>query len=207
MIGLIILIVGVIYLVALVVVTRASYRWAKNKGLSKAKCRFAAAGGFLVVYLPVFWDHIPTLIAHQYYCETEAGFWQYKTVEQWKKENAATLKSSGDSKPPASSGKDGMYRFWTTNMFYTDLIKEMNYSHAISREEATFYDAASHQVISRSVNFWVGRSGNVIGAGGGLEDLRQAMIFGWGNRQCGEPSPTEKMRRLRAEFQVIGGAK
>jgi hypothetical protein len=87
MIGLIILIVGAIYLAVLVVVTRAAYRWAKNKGFSKAKCRLAAVGGFLVVYLPVFWDHIPTLITHQYYCSTEAGFWAYKTPEQWKAEN------------------------------------------------------------------------------------------------------------------------
>lgn len=87
MIGLIILIVGVIYCAVLVVATRAAYRWAKSKGFSKAKCWLAAMGGFLALYLPVFWDHIPTLIAHQYYCATEAGFWVYKTPEQWRKEN------------------------------------------------------------------------------------------------------------------------
>lgn len=87
MIGLIILIAGAIYLAVLVLVTRVAYRWAKNKGLSRIKCRLVAAGGFLAVYLPVFWDHIPTVIAHQYYCATEAGFWVYKTPEQWRKEN------------------------------------------------------------------------------------------------------------------------
>jgi hypothetical protein len=207
MIGLIILVVGIVYLALLIWTTRFTYRWAKAKGLSKRQCLLAGAGGFLAIYLPVFWDHIPTVIAHEYYCRTEAGFWVNKTPEQWKVENAVALKSSGNSKPPTSSGKDGIYRFWTTSRFYTDLVQEKYFAHAISREEATFYDAASHQLIARSVNFWVGRSGNVIGTGGNLEDLRQATIFGWGNRQCGESSPTEKMRRLRTEFQVLGEAK
>jgi len=38
-----------------------------------------------VMYNLVFWDFIPTLFAHKYYCETEAGFWVYQTPEQWKK--------------------------------------------------------------------------------------------------------------------------
>lgn len=98
MIGLVVLVVGAIYLVLLVLATRAAYRWAKGKGLSKAKCRLAAAGGFLAVYLPVFWDHIPTLVAHKYYCAKDAGFKVFKTIEQWKAENpgvAENLKSYG----------------------------------------------------------------------------------------------------------------
>jgi len=87
MFGLAVLVVGVIYLVLLIAVTRFAYSAAKKHGYSKAKCRMAAAVGFLTVCLPVFWDHIPTVVAHQYYCSTEAGFWEYMTVEQWKKEN------------------------------------------------------------------------------------------------------------------------
>lgn len=103
MIGLIILVIGVIYLAALVVVSRSAYRLAKNKGLSKTKCRLAAAGGFLVIYLPVFWDHIPTLLAHNYYCSSEAGLWVYKTPEQWKKENQGAAETLTDSE---------LSRFW-----------------------------------------------------------------------------------------------
>lgn len=45
----------------------------------------------LIMYLIVFWDHIPTLVMHSYYCETEAGFWVYKTPEEWGRENPAEL--------------------------------------------------------------------------------------------------------------------
>jgi hypothetical protein len=39
------------------------------------------------MYHLVFWDFIPTLIVYKYYCSTKAGFWVYKTPEQWKAEN------------------------------------------------------------------------------------------------------------------------
>lgn len=50
-------------------------------------------GVAVVLYLAVFWDHIPTVLAHKYYCETEAGFWVYKTPEQWKKENPGVMET------------------------------------------------------------------------------------------------------------------
>ena len=48
---------------------------------------------FLVVFLPIFWDWIPTVVAHKYYCATEAGFWIYKTPEQWKKDNPQAMEN------------------------------------------------------------------------------------------------------------------
>jgi hypothetical protein len=86
-IGLIILVVGIIYFMLLVWATRASYRWAKGKGFSKVRRYATAFGGFLVVYLPVFWDAIPTFVANRYFCVTEAGFTVFTTIEQWKAAN------------------------------------------------------------------------------------------------------------------------
>ncbi|MFZ3086873.1 MAG: hypothetical protein WA123_02295 [Methylotenera sp.] len=58
--------------------------YAKRHGKSAKRWGWGAALG---MYLLVFWDWIPTVVAHKYYCATEAGFWVYKTPEQWKKEN------------------------------------------------------------------------------------------------------------------------
>jgi hypothetical protein len=58
----------------------------------RGKWRWALVG-FLVVYLPIFWDWIPTVVAHKYYCEKEAGFWVYKTVDQWKAENPGVMET------------------------------------------------------------------------------------------------------------------
>ena len=45
----------------------------------------------LVMYNVVFWDWIPTVLVHKYYCETEAGFWVYKTVDEWRAENPGVM--------------------------------------------------------------------------------------------------------------------
>ncbi len=42
---------------------------------------------FILMYLLIAWDQIPTYLVHQYYCKNWAGFYEYKTVEQWKKEH------------------------------------------------------------------------------------------------------------------------
>lgn len=94
MIGLIVLIVIGVYLAAFYLVVRATVRWARNNGRSTKRWGWIAA---LAMYLPVFWDHIPTVLLHQYLCATEQGFWVYKTVEEWQQENpgvAETLRWS-----------------------------------------------------------------------------------------------------------------
>lgn len=82
-----------LYVIVLGAVTWFAYRWAAKRGLSRVKCWLAAGGGFLAMYLAVFWDHVPTLIVHKYRCEKEAGFWIYKTIEQWKKENPSVTET------------------------------------------------------------------------------------------------------------------
>ena len=48
-------------------------------------------GAAFVMYNLVFWDWLPTVYAHKYYCEKEAGFWVYKTLDQWKAENPGVM--------------------------------------------------------------------------------------------------------------------
>ena len=92
MFGLIVFGLLAIYLVVLAWATRQGWRWGiEKKGWTGRKRWLGAAIGFLIVYLPVFWDWIPTVVAHKYYCEKEAGFWVYKTLDQWKAENPGVM--------------------------------------------------------------------------------------------------------------------
>lgn len=84
MIGLMILLFFVVYLAVLVWVTRSTASWATRN--NRSPWRWGALAVF-VMYNLVFWDFIPTLVTHKYYCSNEAGFWVYKTPEQWKLEN------------------------------------------------------------------------------------------------------------------------
>ncbi|MDT8375736.1 MAG: hypothetical protein RQ867_03245 [Mariprofundaceae bacterium] len=82
--GLVIFGVMALYLIVSIIVVTVAARAAKKRGKSPW---YWGAGAALVMYLIPFWDWIPTVVAHKYYCSTEAGFWVYKTVDQWKAEN------------------------------------------------------------------------------------------------------------------------
>lgn len=84
MLGLMVIAVGVIYLLISIAVVFFGARMATRFG-TKAWKGGALAG--LAMYLLVFWDHIPTLAAHKYYCSRYAGFTVYKTLQEWKEEN------------------------------------------------------------------------------------------------------------------------
>ena len=84
MMGLMVLGFFAVYLALSVWAVKAASGWAKAN--NKKPWLWGGIAAF-VMYNLIFWDLIPTLIAHKYYCETQAGFWVYKTPEQWVKEN------------------------------------------------------------------------------------------------------------------------
>jgi len=84
----------VAYLGVLAPATYVGYRWAKSR--NRPECLF----------------RLPTLIAYEWYCRKEAGFHNYKTIDQWKRENpgaieaiqAAQAKQGGASLPRSGGG-------------------------------------------------------------------------------------------------------
>jgi hypothetical protein len=87
--GLVIILALGLYLAIAIGVVLWAISYAKKNGKSAARWGWGAALG---MYLLVFWDWLPTVVAHKYYCATEAGFWVYKTPEQWMKENPGVMK-------------------------------------------------------------------------------------------------------------------
>lgn len=194
MIGLIILVVGAIYLAVLVKVTCSAYRWAKNKGLSKAKCQLAATGGFLAVYLPVFWDHIPTVIMHQYYCATEAGYWVYKTPDQWKRENpgvAEALIHSGVPQDRLDSESKSRIRY--LNERFEDRV---SYQHLrfipVTISTSVVVDRKSDEVLAKHVTAGAGYGNMMVG-----NDWRSIKFW------LGLGSCEGETLRLRGQYESI----
>ena len=201
--GLVVFAAIALYLIVSIVVIVLSARTAKKKGRSPWRW---GGGAALVMYLLVFWDLIPTVVAHQYYCGKEAGFRVYKTLSQWKAENAGVVETLSEKNKPQTTGKGGQFRYWTTQRFYTDR-KQTPIMHGVLREEERFFDANSGQLLAQSIDFLRGQSGNVFAMGGGLDDYRQALVLGWGDRGCGDTKPSERMRIFRHEFQKLGEGK
>lgn len=82
--GFVIVVVGAVYLLISIGVVAWAVSHAKKTGKSAKRWGWSAA---LVMWLIPFWDWLPTVAVHQYYCATESGFWVYKTIDQWKVEN------------------------------------------------------------------------------------------------------------------------
>ena len=82
--GLVILGVLTLYFLLSVVVVIGAINHAKMNGKSVKRWGWGTA---IVMYLIPFWDWIPTVAVHHYYCAKESGFWVYKTLDQWKVEN------------------------------------------------------------------------------------------------------------------------
>lgn len=85
MIGLLYLLAFAVYLAIAIVVVFAVVRWAKRTGRSPKKWGWGAAIG---MYLVVFWDHLPTVVAHKVLCELKPGTYIHITAEQWARAHA-----------------------------------------------------------------------------------------------------------------------
>jgi len=85
---------------AFMVVVPLAIVYAKRTAGSKWRW---GVGAFLLVFLPIFWDWLPTVATHQYYCAKDSGFWVYKTLEQWKDENPGVMETLVYNKGEPSS--------------------------------------------------------------------------------------------------------
>ena len=117
--------------------------------------------GFLLVYLLIFWDWIPTVVAHKYYCSTEAGFWVYKTPEQWKKENLGVMETLVANKTPVlvSHQDDGGNNWsytekWNQRINYISITTNYGpFFSNIRRSTTEIIDAKNTTVLGRCVDF------------------------------------------------------
>lgn len=146
-----------LYLLLLVWATRRGWRWAQERGWQGRKRWLGAAYGFLIVYLPVFWDWIPTIVAHKYYCETQAGFWVYKTPEQWEKENPGVMEGLVANKGYPSIHEGDMVNYTTTNFLnqrFNLIVKHQGplFLHRWKREDALI-DTKTNEILARYVDF------------------------------------------------------
>jgi len=112
MIGLLMLLALGLYLAISAGVVTWTVRWAKHNG--RGVWRWGIAAGF-AMYLLVFWDHIPTLILYKHYCATKAGFWVYKTPEQWKAENPGVAETLTWKRIPQQFTRPGIDRGYKLN--------------------------------------------------------------------------------------------
>lgn len=164
--GLVILGTLALYLLISVFVVIGAIMHAKKTGKSAVRWGFGAA---LVLYLIPFWDWIPTVAVHQYYCKKEAGFRVYKSLDQWKQENPGVMEiltAKTITVPDRNEITDEDN--WKSTFYLNQRIHLTN-SHAGPlplhrwRTESTLVDVKSNAVLVRAVDFYTAQTR----AGGG----------------------------------------
>src|SRR5690606_21260880 len=137
-----------------------------------------AAVFFLIMYLIPFWDLIPTLVMHKYYCSTQAGFWVYKTPEEWVSENPDAAKTIINyEKSKIERPANGKIRFFINERLVEEVDRSVEAFHAITREEMAFFDSKDNSVLIKKINFIFGRGSSSINSGGDLEGWRRFFVF------------------------------
>lgn len=187
MLGLAVLGILAVYLLVSGLVVWLAARWAKRR--DRRPWVWGGVAAF-AMYNLVFWDLIPTLVVHKYYCATEAGFWVYKTPEQWAKENPGGLERLSQRADPSAENLNKLplpantNRTGLTQRFFKDVTEEKVFLSMHKRGEK-FYDAESSGLIASSVEFILGSGSASFVSGGTVEGWRQALVFGWlPTRQC-----------------------
>ncbi|KAF0161268.1 MAG: hypothetical protein FD157_4150 [Rhodocyclaceae bacterium] len=156
--GIILLAIAGLYLLVSLGVVIGAMAYARKAGKSPKRWGWSAA---LVMYLIPFWDWIPTVAVHQYYCATEAGFWVYKTPEQWMKENPGVMEGLVEDRVTQSSriGNDAnhidtrslnQYFYWTTEKHQAVVAL------SIYRWQDELAEKRNRQAVARRIGFSVG---------------------------------------------------
>jgi hypothetical protein len=118
-----------------------------------------------IMYSLLFWDWIPTVAVKQYYCSTQAGFWVYKTADQWKAENPEILATLSKPLPTGSpkeskqlDGGQGEVDTFHRNERFDLIVKRQDMSQLlpIIRKEEIIRDVKKNEVLARYVDFSTG---------------------------------------------------
>lgn len=161
MFGLIVIAVFAVYLAVSIFVVRLVARKAKAKGRSAKRWGIAAA---LLMYLLVFWDHIPTLVLHHYYCATKAGFWVYKTPEQWMAENPGVAETlTWREVSPSFHNPDGSWGFRVNERFIWKHEQQKAVVLPVFLDIESIVDMKNEEILVKRVSVWSGYGSLALG--------------------------------------------
>lgn len=168
-------------------------------GALQQKAAAFASLGFLAVYLPVFWNHVPVVLAHRSMCARDAGFQIRVQPAQWIAQNRDKLISASFAEPDKTSEakqlSDGYYR----STYFAGLLASETGSTrqevlgiAIERTEVRIRDVQTSSVLATLVNYQLG----------GRDDVRPWFAgntcYGHGDDGAPWPQLIEFHRRLKA---------
>lgn len=191
MTGLVVIPAVLLYLLLSIVVVYLAIRYARKSGRSAKRWGW---GAVLVMYLIPFWDWLPTVATHHYYCAKDAGFWVYKTVDQWKAENPGVANRLHFKLQASRTGYGELYVLNERFAVEVHRKKAISFLPTTITEER-LVDVGNGNVLAKAVRV----GSNVNPAADGLRGYK----FWLGSKPC----VTEGMEKLTAEIERMGDKK
>ena len=158
--------VGAAALYALVLLTGITWTWrtTRSAGGSRPRAVGYSAIAFLVLYLPVFWNHLPIAIVYRAACERDAGFHVEVPVALWLDVNRERLASVRGTDLEQTTESRTTVTGASRYEFFGRLLARENISTSherfgmeFNRAESRVLDTASGAELSRRVDYSVGR--------------------------------------------------
>jgi hypothetical protein len=163
MLGLMYLGAAALYLTLMFYVVRWAWRTGRAGGGSAVKASAFAFVGFLAVYLPVFWNHIPIVLAHRSMCAKDAGFKVHVTPAQWGAQNKEVLGSlRGVDLDKTTASRTLASGFSRYEFFGGALSRETKtqigrlFGMNVVRAESKLLDARTGEVLTSRIGYAVG---------------------------------------------------
>jgi hypothetical protein len=162
--GLILLPLFALYVLISIIIVICAIIFAKKH---KRNVWLWGGGAAFIMYNLLFWDWIPTVAVHKYYCSTQAGYWVYKTADQWKAENPGVLETLPKPKPtgvPLESIKFDNYHgerdIYHLNDRLSWIVTRHDIWHVlpIIRKEEVVKDVKKNEILGRYVDFSTGHT-------------------------------------------------
>lgn len=160
MLGLMYLGAAALYLLLMWIVVRWAWLRGRGSGGSNLRGVSFAVFGFLLVYLPVFWDWIPTQMAHHDLCTRDAGFTALVTPRQWAERRsnlAAQLRGKDISaSTPVGDVGDGFRRsvdLAGQRAWDRRVTQERIWGMQITRNETRLVAMDTGEVLAHSVDY------------------------------------------------------
>jgi hypothetical protein len=189
-----------LYLLVSIGVVAWAIRYARKSGKSAKRWGW---GALLVMYLIPFWDWIPTVAVHQYYCAKDSGFWVYKTLDQWKAENPGVMETLVSNRGQVRKSVGDMNNYSDSSFINQRFMFLAKHNGPLFlnrwRREQEIVDGKTGAVLARNIDFSTS------------QERRQAGWAGWkfwlDSRQCSSYSHMDSGSISMIANQVEGRQK
>ena len=195
--GLILIPAFALYVLISIITVVCAIIFAKKR---KKKAWLWGGGAAFIMYNLLFWDWIPTVAVHKYYCSTQAGFWVYKTADQWKAENPGVIDTLTPYEGQQLDSVGDMKNYKDTyhlNQRFNWIVKHNGkYFINLWRHEQEIVDTKNNEVLARYIDYSTS------------QERIQAGWAGWklwlANGHCaGGAINQSKMRQFKAEVKKL----